>query len=161
MSRPIEKRPVKWLTIDELDREISNRRIQADMLRKLLFIRLLYHRMGVPQASSAVGVSKVAGYIWLKEWNENGLEGLKPNYAGGRPSKLSSEQKKELKTILIKRDDWTTKEIRQLIEEKFSVSYSLRNVERLLRDMGMKYGKPYQHDYRRPKDAEEKLKKTK
>lgn len=161
MSRPVEKKTVKWLTADKLDREISNRRIQAVMLRKLLFIRFLYRGMSVPEASNVVGVSKVIGYIWLKKWNEKGLEGLKPKYGGGRPSKLSSEQKEELKAILKRRDDWTTTEIKQLIEEKFSIRYSLRNIERLLRGMGMKYGKPYQYDYRRPEDAEEELKKTK
>jgi len=42
-----------------------------------------------------VGVSKVIGYVWLERWNKQGLEGLKPNYGGGRPSELSEEQKAE------------------------------------------------------------------
>jgi len=42
-----------------------------------------------------VGVSKVIGYVWLEKWNKQGMEGLKPNYGGGRPSELSEEQKAE------------------------------------------------------------------
>jgi len=57
------------------------------------------------------------------------LEGLKPNYGGGRPSELSEEQKEELKTILKERDDWRTKET---IKSRFGVEYSLRDVSRIL-----------------------------
>ncbi len=107
-----------------------------------------------------MGVSKVIGYVWLENWNEKGLEGLKPNHAGGRPSELSEEQKEELKAILKERDDWTTKEVKELIKDKFGVEYSIRHVGRILKSFGMKYAKPYQKDYRKPENAEEDLKKT-
>ncbi|MHC1566552.1 MAG: helix-turn-helix domain-containing protein, partial [Candidatus Syntropharchaeia archaeon] len=68
--------------------------------------------------------------------NKQGLEGLKPNYGGGRPSELSKEQKEELKVILKERDDWTTKEVRKLIKNRFGVEYSLRHVSRILRSLG-------------------------
>ena len=89
------------------------------------------------------------------------MEGLKPNYGGGRPSELSDEQKEELKAILKERNDWTAKEVRELIKEKFGVEYSLRHVSRILRSFGMKYAKPYQKDYRRAENAEESLKNLK
>ena len=81
---------------------------------------------------------------------------MKPNYGGGRPSELSEEQKEELKAILKERDDWTTREVRELIKEEFGVEYSLRHVSRILKSLGMKYSKPYQ--YRKPENA--KIKKT-
>ncbi|MBO8183493.1 MAG: transposase [Archaeoglobus sp.] len=61
--------------------------------------------------------------------------------------------------MLGKRDDWTTKDVRESIKDKFGVEYSQRHVSRLLRSMGMKYSKPYQQDYRKPENAEERLKK--
>jgi putative transposase len=39
------------------------------------------------------------------------------------------------------------------------MEYSERRVRRILKGMGMKHAKPYQLDYRKPDDAEEKLKK--
>mgnify|MGYP000008677480 CR=1 FL=1 len=113
-----------------------------------------------PNVAKELGINKVTGYIWLKEWNENGLDGLKPKYRSGRPPKLSKEQKDELKSILKNRDDWTTKEVRELIKERFGIEYSLRHVSRILKSLGMKYGKPYQHDYRKPKNAKDEFKKT-
>ncbi len=154
------KEVVRWISPEELEKKIRDRKIESAILRKLLFIKYLYEGKNVPQAAKDVGVSSVAGYTWLDRWNENGLEGLKPNYGGGRPPKLSEEQKEKLKTILKERDDWTTKEVRELIKEVFGVEYSLRHVSRLLRAFGMKYAKPYPQDYRKPKNAEEELKKT-
>jgi len=160
MGRRPEKEVVKWLTLEELNEEIRSRKVCVEVLRKLFFIKELYKGATVPKAAKEVGVSKVIGYVWLENWNEKGLEGLKPNYGGGRPSELTEEQKEELKKILEKRDDWTTREVRELINEEFGVEYSIRHVSRILKSFGMKYSKPYQQDYRRPENAEEELKKT-
>ena len=64
-----------------------------------------------------------------------------------------------LKITLNKRDDWTTEEIRELIYDDFNVTYSAKRVREILKGFGMKHGKLYCHDYRRPKDLEERLKK--
>ena len=111
MGRKPEKEVVKWLTLEELSEEIRSRKVCAEVLRKLFFVKGLYKGATVPHAAKEVGVSKVIGYVWLETWNKQGLEGLKPNYEGGRPSELSDEQKEELKVILKERDNWTTKEV--------------------------------------------------
>lgn len=160
-GRPVEKTPKKYLSLEELKEVIQEKRKEAKMLERLLFIKFLYKGEPVPQAAERVEVSDVTGYNWLERWNENGIKGLKPQYSGGPKPKLDNDQRKELKEILEERNDWTRKEIDDLIEEKFDVSYSDRHLTRILRDMGMNCGKPYQQDYRRPDDAEEKLKKTK
>ena len=87
-------------------------------------------------------------------------EGIIPRYAGGRPSKISEQQKSELEKILRRKESWTTKEIKDVISREFNVDYSLKQIYIILRDMGMNFGKPYPRDYRRPTNAEEMLKKT-
>ncbi len=159
MPRRPEKEPIKWLSAEELNKEVRNKQVCVEVLRKLLFIQHLYKGATVPQAAQEVGVSKVIGYNWLEKWNKEGIEGLQPNYGGGRPPELSQEDKEELKEILMERDDWTTKEVKHLIEEKFGVDHSQRHVSRLLKELGMKYSKPYQQDYRKPENAKEDLKK--
>lgn len=160
MPRKPEKEPVKWLTAEELDKEIRDKKVCAEILRRLLFIKQLYKKASVPQAAEEVGVSKVIGYEWLERWNSKGLEGLEPNYGGGRPPELSQDEKEELKEILEKRDDWSTKEVKHLIKEEFGVDYSERHVNRLLKEFGLKHAKPYPKDYRKPENADEELKKT-
>ncbi len=121
----------------------------------------LYSGLSVPEASEKLGITKVTGYIWLERWNENGYDGIIPRFTGGRPSKLTDEEKIELKEILKERDDWKTKEIRKLICDKFNVEYSLKQVGIILKNLGLKFARPYPKDYHRPVDAEEQLKKKK
>jgi len=146
----------------ELNEKIKDKKLEAKLLRKLLFVRDLYEGKSVPDASDRVGMWKGTGYNWLEEWNEYGydIENLKPDYNGGPKPKLDDDQRDELKEMLKERDDWTKKEINNLIEEEFDVSYSDRHLSRILKDLGMNCSKPYQQDYRRPDDAEKKLKKT-
>ncbi|MBW9222559.1 helix-turn-helix domain-containing protein [Methanothermococcus sp. SCGC AD-155-C09] len=77
------------------------------------FIKYLYKEMNVKKAAEAIGVSKATGYVYLKKWNSEGYDGLLPKY-GGRPSKLTKNNKEELKNILKGKDSWTTKEIQKL-----------------------------------------------
>jgi putative transposase len=65
-----------------------------------------------------------------------------------------------LEQLLKQKENWTTKDVKNLVSEKFDVEYTLKQIYIILRDMGMNFGKPYPHDYRRPPNAEEILKKT-
>ncbi|MFO7968156.1 MAG: IS630 family transposase [Archaeoglobaceae archaeon] len=148
---------VKHLTVEDLDARIKKLEKSTRVLKRLYFIRHLYKGMGVEESADLVGVTKKTGYDWLKAWNSRGYEGLIPEFGGGRPPKLSDEEKEELKEML-EDGSWTTREVQRLIKEKFGVSYSLWQVRRILKSFGMSFAKPNQRDYRRPEDAEDRLK---
>jgi len=160
MPRPRSFELVRHENVSELTQLIKKKEKDVRVLKRLYFIRFLYNGLSVEESAENVGIRKSTGYQWLDRWNKEGYDGLAPKFAGGRPSKLSSKQKKELISTLEQRDDWTTKEITALIEDKFGIKYSDKQVSRILRTFGMNFGKPFQKDYRRPKDAEEILKKT-
>jgi len=149
----------KWMNIDKLDNRIKSLEKDVKVLKRLFFVRYRYSGDSVEMASSKVGVTKMVGYEWQRRWNKDGYTGLIPKYAGGRPSKLIDEQKEELKALLQHRDDWTTGEVRKLIKGKYGVEYTLKQIRVILRKFGMKCGKPYPRDYRRPDNAKEILKK--
>ena len=88
--------------------------------------------MSVEEAADPVGVTKATGYAWLKRWNSRGYGGLIPEFGGG-PSKLTEGQKERLKEMLKKKDSWTTKEVQNLIEAEFGITYSSWQVRRILR----------------------------
>ena len=111
-------------------------------------------------SAKLIGITKRVGYIWQKRWNEKGYEGLIPQYAGGRPSKLTDAQKERLVDLIKQNHTWTTDEIRVLIFNEFNVEYTSKQIGIILKNMGMRYAKPFPHDYRRPKNAEEILKKV-
>ncbi len=160
MTRTPSMKVEKWITAEELKKRIRKKEKDVKVLNRLHFMNYLYSGLSVPEASEKLGITKVTGYNWLERWNEDGYEGIIPRFAGGRPSKLTDEEKIELKEILKERDDWTTKEIRKLICDEFNVEYSLKQVGIILRNLGLKFARPYPKDYRRPQNAEEQLKKT-
>jgi putative transposase len=159
MARSEEIVIERHMTVEDLTRQIRSLEKDAKVLKRLYFIKYRYEGFSVQESAERVGTSKQIGYGWQDRWNSEGYEGLRPKYAGGRPSKLSDEQKEILKSTLYKKDDWTTEEVRKLIFEDFGVTYSTKRVREILKGFGMKHGKPYYHDYRRPENAEERLKK--
>ena len=120
----------------------------------------MFKGISVPEASKNIGISHTTGYEWLKRWNEGGLDGLIPNYAGGRPSELSEEDLKKLDKILLNTPNLTNDIVSDIIEYEFNVKYSDRNVSRILRKLNYTYTKPYMIYKKMPEDAEEQLKKN-
>jgi transposase len=93
---PFVKRHLSAIELEGLIRHEKDRRV----LERLIFIRSLYDNETVAKASRKLGRSKVAGYEWLKRWNEGGPEKLKPTFRGGRPAKLSGDKQAKLKQKL-------------------------------------------------------------
>jgi len=148
------------MSIDELNKRIKTLEDDTKVLRRLYFIKYRYEGKLVSESAKLVGITKRVGYIWQERWNEKGYEGLTPRYAGGRPSKLTDAQKGHLVELLKQNDTWTTEEIRELIFNEFKVEYTSKQIRIILKNIGMRCAKPFTHDYRRPKNAEEILKKV-
>jgi transposase len=150
---------VEHLSEEELESLIRNEKSKR-IAERLIFIRSLYSGEDVETAAKKLGRSRATGFWWLQHWNNHGPDGLKPRFVGGRPSKLSDEEREQLKRKLQSRSSWTTREAQQLIRDEFGVEYHPVSVGRILRRLGMRFGKPYPRDYRRPDDAEARLKHT-
>ena len=54
----------------------------------------------------------------------------------------------------------TAKEVKYIIEVVFGVTYSIRQIERIMKKLNYSYTKPYQIYAKMPKDAKIQLKKT-
>jgi putative transposase len=159
MPRPEQIPLQKHMSNEELQKRIKTLETNTKVLQRLYFIKHRYEGKSVEVASHLVGVAKPVGYDWQKRWNESGYEGLIPRYAGGRPSKLSDQQKEKLQLLLKEKNVWTTDEVRSLISSEFSVEYTLKQVRIIAKNFGMKYAKPFTLDYRKPPNAEQILKK--
>ena len=148
---------VKHLSEKRLDTAINDAQ-KADetrLVRRLCFIKNLYFGDSTKIATQRVGVSRFTGDRWLAAWNENGVDGLRPTFAGGRPAKLSPDQFEELFTLLEDGQPWTPQEIDDLLWERYGVTYDRAHLARILRADGMQYAKPRPMDPRQSPDAEE------
>jgi transposase len=159
MPRPEQIPLQKHMTNEELQKRIKTLETDTKVLQRLYFIKHRYEGKSVEVASHLVGVAKPVGYDWQERWNESGYEGLIPRYAGGRPSKLSDQQKDKLKLLLKEKNVWTTDEVRSLISSEFCIEYTLKQVRIIAKNFGMKYAKPFALDYRKPPNSEQILKK--
>jgi putative transposase len=61
---------------------------------------------------------------------------------------------------LEEKDYWTTREVLELINEKYGIEYSQKQIAVILHSFNMCHSKPYILDYRKPENAEEILKKV-
>jgi len=125
---------------EELKMLIRKKEKDLKVLNRSYFINYLYNEYSVPEASEKLGMTKQTGYIWIERWNERGYEGLKLRFAGGIPSKIADQEKSRLKEILKERPNWITKEVKNMVHDKFKVEYSLKQVGIILRNLGMKFG---------------------
>lgn len=159
MAKP-EQIPIEHhLSSEELLKRIKSLEKDTRVLQRLYFVKHRYEGDSVAESAKLVGTSKPVAYQWQKRWNKDGYDGLIPRFAGGCPSKLLDEQKEELEEILHQRDDWSTKEVKELIINRFNVTYTGKQILEILKKFGMHHVKPYSHDYRRQEDAEDRLKK--
>ncbi|WPP48406.1 IS630 family transposase [Catalinimonas niigatensis] len=71
---------------------------------------------------------------------------------------MSKEQKQQLKQSLDQKEYWTVGQVRKLVDKQYGVNYGKRQIQRLLRQLGLYCYKPQPRDYRQPEKADEKLK---
>ena len=152
-------RKVDLDVIDKRIRDIEVRtKRQQKMIQRLRFVRLRYMGYTVPEACKIENISIQTGYNWQSQWNYNGMDSLEPNYAGGRPASLSSEEKERFFNA-VAREMMTTSEAGKYIEDHFNIRFTPKHIREMLRKRGFRHAKPYDIVYRRPADAETTLKK--
>lgn len=69
---------------------------------------------------------------WAKICESEGINGLKPNYKGGRPEKISKEDLHKLDEIIKQKDEITIGQVHDLILNEFNVDYSMKQVWEIL-----------------------------
>jgi transposase len=138
MGRERKKEIERHVTEGELDETLSSAD-DADLVRRLSFLKNLYMGDTVGEAAERVGRSESTGDRWADRWNEGGIERLAPSYGGGRPPKLDQEQREELVEFLREGQPWRRHEIQDLIREEFGVDYHPAYLGDFLRSLDLNY----------------------
>src|ERR1700681_5086058 len=84
---------------DEL-RRLAAQMKDADQVRRLLALAAVYDGMNREEAARIGGMERQTLRDWVHRFNEHGAEGLINAKSPGRPSKLSLEQKEELRRLV-------------------------------------------------------------
>lgn len=99
--------------------------------------------------------------LWLGkglEWKKKTGLANHQGQGGGSKARLSKDQQQELKQTLNRKDLWTVGRVRNMVKEQYGVSYGKRQLQRILRQVGLYCYKPQPGDFRQPEKADEKLK---
>jgi transposase len=102
------------------------------------------HGLSHSQVVAKFGVSRTTASRWHRALTAKGLESLRKGKASGRPSRLTPEQKAQIANIFdqgalalgFSDNRWTATLLAKVIEERFSVHYSLDYAGRLLAKLG-------------------------
>jgi transposase len=117
------------LTHDQLE---ERRREAARLLRT--------GRLSQAEIARQLGVSRTAVSQWAARLKAGGLRELRQRPRGGRPAKLSTDQKRQLRRKLKRgarragfaTERWTLARVQQVIERDFGVRYHRNHLSRLL-----------------------------
>ena len=108
---------------------------EGEVKIKLIFFNLIANlEVDLEKACQIFSIAIPTGYLWIRQWNEKGYEGIGgKEVKTGRPPRLGDEDLEKFKEMLKEKEHWTTKEVRKLIKERFSIEFSTDQVVRILR----------------------------
>ena len=144
----------------ELIDEMSNYVGYYRYYQRLIAINMIVQGFTITNAANLIGVSYQTVHRWAKSCEMKGLEGLKPSFGGGRPSKLTYEQLVELDKTIEETPNMSMKDVYLEIKNKYGVDYSMKQIGVITKKLGYNYSKAYPLFTKSPKDAKEQLKKT-
>ena len=151
----------KSIPIQEIWKEKQKIKKEWAYFEKLTFIEDVYAGETVKYAIEKRGKSTQTGHNWVEKWNESGFEGLKRKPGSSEKSKLNDEQLIELKQLIKKNKLTGNRQIQKLIEDEYEVTYSERQINRIMKKLNFGYARPYVIPAKAPEDAVDQLKKTK
>jgi transposase len=108
--------------------------------RRLRALELLAEGYRASEVARVLGVSPGAVSQWSKRARFGGAEALLKRKRLGRGSRMTAPQLVELRLVLAERvsgSGWTTREVAQIIAEKWGVHYSRAHVSRILKALGV------------------------
>jgi transposase len=103
-----------------------------------------------PEIADILKVHRSKVSIWLRNWQENGMDGILEGHRSGRPPAMSTAQRQHLADILdsdpvaygFTSGVWTSPMVARVIEEEFSITYNPAHVSRILHDIRFSVQRP-------------------
>jgi transposase len=119
----------------------------ANQARRLLAIGAIYDGMDREEAARIGGMDRQTLRDWVHRFNEQGPDGLINVRPPGRPSKLSAEQKEELRQLVEAGPDpekdgvarWRCVDLKRVLGERFGVDLSEVRLGCVLKQLGFSH----------------------
>ena len=110
-------------------RVIASKSRDAEQVRRLLGLALVFEGVSRSEASSQSGMDRQTLRDWVHRYNEFGVSGLKSRHSPGRSRSLTAAQAAELLALTVKGPDpahdrvvrWRCVDLRYEVARRFSV----------------------------------------
>lgn len=135
---------------------------------RLHAVLLVAQGMTCPQVGRMLGDAPRTVEYWVHRFERQGVAGLKERPRSGRPRRLTEEQLEEIARVLhgspaevgLGTHLWDGKALSAFIEQQYGVKLSVRQCQRLFRDLGFWLRKPRSLIAHRDPEVQEAYKKT-
>ena len=144
----------------ELKEEIKKSKSNGRYHERLIAMKLFSKGNKLSNIADTLEVSFPTVHSWAKNCEKYGLDGLKPNFGGGRPSILTDELKNELEQRILDGNNLSMTDVQKILAEDMNIHFSLTYVCQIVRNLGFNYGKPRPTFKEAPENNEEIFKKT-
>lgn len=131
--------------VEERLRSTKDRRLYE----RLQTVRLRIMGMPVKEIAEILCRSEKTIRSYIHTYETEGLSGLHMRFSPGRSSRLTPEQRKELKQVIVRqmpadvgftaKFNWTLQLIANYIERTYGHQYSLRGVSKVMEHMNMSF----------------------
>jgi len=141
---------------------------QSEYIRKQSVKAVRIDNRSPEEVIKVFGLHRSCIYRWLNKYDAGGLVALDSSKAKGPQARITGKQKQQLARFLLKNPTqlcfgyalWTIPMIVELIERKFSVTYSSVQVSHILKSIGFSKQRPLRRAYQQdPEQVERWLKK--
>lgn len=128
-------------TLIENARAIAKSSRDAKFIYRVTLVSLVASGIPVALLSSATGQSVNTITLWVKTADEKGFEFLRDKPQTGRQSKLTDQQKADLREVLQKDSEvygytrWDGKALSDYIRKVFSINLCVRQCQRLIQSL--------------------------
>ena len=127
------------MTEEELEEELKNPNNTRREYQRYVAMSCIAN--GIPHNITAniVGVSYRTINRWANSCSDGGIDNLKPEFNGGRPSQLSINQKLEFANYLYLNQGMSMTDAREHLNKTYDLNFSLTHVINLIESLGFNY----------------------
>lgn len=136
---------------------------ESKYLFRVFAVNMVLSGTPASQVGASAGYTKAAVTGWVKTVDEKGFEALRPQRRPGRPSKLSEQQLQEIDAVIQtdpKEQDlkvWDGPSLSAYIKSQYGVDISIRQCQRLFRNLGYSLIRPQPYPSKGNDDTEERI----
>ena len=136
---------------------------ESKYLFRVFAVNMVLSGTPASQVGASAGYTKAAVTGWVKTVDEKGFEALRPQQRPGRPTKLTDQQLKEIDTVIQtdpKEHDlkvWDGPSLSAYIKSQYGVDISIRQCQRLFRNLGYSRIRPQPYPSTGNDDTEERI----